>query len=79
MQLHKRQLESLELGPADETYVLVVLASNDGVLTANLRAPIVINFDRRIGKQVVTSAPDPVAFALESDSFAASTALRKSA
>jgi flagellar assembly factor FliW len=79
VQLHKRQLESLQLGPADETYVLVVLASNDGTLTANLRAPIVINFDRRIGKQVVTSAPDPVAFALEGERADASAALRKSA
>jgi flagellar assembly factor FliW len=56
-----------------------VLASSDGSLTANLRAPIVINFDRRIGKQVVTSAPDPVAFALEGERADASAALRKSA
>lgn len=79
VQLHKRQLETLQLGPADETYVLVVLASSDGRLTANLRAPIVINFDRRIGKQVVTSAPDPVAFALADDAALSSAAFRKSA
>lgn len=79
VQLHKRQLDSLQLGPADETYVLVVLASNEGALTANLRAPIVINFDRRLGKQVVTSAPDPVAFQLDFDERDLTASLRRSA
>ncbi len=70
------QLAPLELSHFDQTYVLSIVSQSDGDLTLNLRAPLVINLDRRLGRQVVTSDEQPVALPL----FAGYTAgLRKSA
>jgi flagellar assembly factor FliW len=54
----------LEITPEDQAFVLAVLARNDGQLTVNLRAPIVINLDRRLGRQVVTTDEQPLAWEL---------------
>lgn len=50
-----RDIDGLQLTASDQAYVLSVVSSNEHSLTANLRAPIVINLDRRLGCQVITS------------------------
>ena len=55
------QLAPLELSHFDETYVLSVVSRSDGDLTLNLKAPLLINLDRRLGRQVLTSDEQPVA------------------
>jgi flagellar assembly factor FliW len=60
----KSQLSALEITPDHQAFVLAVLARNDGQLTVNLRAPIVINLDRRLGRQVVTTDEQPLAMEL---------------
>jgi len=42
--------------------VLCVVSNNEQALTVNLRAPIVVNLDRRLGCQVMTSDDQPLQF-----------------
>lgn len=71
----RSQLESLELSAPDLAYVLVIVSRNDQALTVNLKAPLIVNLDRRIGRQVVTNDDQPLAHQLG----AISRSLRKSA
>lgn len=58
------QLGPLELNGIDQAFVLNIVAKNEGRLTVNLKAPLIINLNRRIGRQVVTSDDQPVQFEL---------------
>ena len=70
------QLLPLEFSQFDQAYVLAVVSQSDGDLTLNLKAPLIINLDRRLGRQVITSDEQPVALVLTS---AAPIVWRKSA
>jgi flagellar assembly factor FliW len=71
----RSQLAPLELTGVDQAYVLNLLARNGGRLTVNLRAPLIINLDRRMGRQVITADDQPMQFELS----ARLPALRKTA
>jgi len=75
VQIARSQLTPLELAALDQAFVLVALSRNDDTVTMNLRAPVIINLDRRIGRQVVTSDEQPLQRALASSPIQ----LRKSA
>lgn len=70
------QLLPLEFSQFDQAYVLAIVSQSDGDLTLNLKAPLIINLDRRLGRQVITSDEQPVALALP---VVRPTAWRKSA
>jgi flagellar assembly factor FliW len=70
------QLTPLEFSQFDQAYVLSVVSQSDGDLTLNLKAPLIINLDRRLGRQVITSDEQPVVLTLPS---APPIPLRKSA
>jgi flagellar assembly factor FliW len=70
------QLMPLEFSQFDQAYVLAIVSQSDGDLTLNLKAPLIINLDRRLGRQVITSDDQPVALALP---VARASMLRKSA
>lgn len=55
-----RSLEVLQLRNEHRTYVLTTLAGKRGAVTTNLRAPVIVNLDRRLGCQVVTGDDQPV-------------------
>lgn len=55
-----QQLESLQLTTVSAAYVLVVLSRNEHSLTINLRAPLLINLDKRLGKQLLTTDEQPI-------------------
>src|SRR5688572_25044231 len=71
----KGQLTPLELNGVDQAFVLNIIANNDGRLTVNLKAPLIINLNRRVGRQVVTTDEQPLQFELAAPSLK----LRKSA
>jgi len=56
----RRSLETLQLRSDHRTYVLTTLAGGVGRLTTNLRAPIIMNLDRRLGVQVITGDDQPM-------------------
>lgn len=60
----RNQLTPLELAVLDETFVLVPVARNETGLTLNLRGPVIINLNRRIGRQLITSDEQPLQLAL---------------
>ncbi len=70
-----RQLEGLRLDDSHRVYALLVLSEDQGAMTVNLRAPILINLNRRLGRQVITTDEQPLQMAIPH----ASSQLRKSA
>lgn len=75
LRVDRAELAGLQLGKEDRTYVLTLISKHDGSLTTNLRAPVVINLQRRLGRQVVTSDEQPLRHLLASSPVS----LRKSA
>lgn len=65
VRLAKHELEPLSLKSADEAEVLVVVGRNERSLTLNLKAPLVVNLEKRIGRQVIASGDLPVRFELD--------------
>jgi flagellar assembly factor FliW len=74
--VQRGQLLPLEISHFDQAYVLAVVSKSDDDLTLNLKAPLIVNLDRRLGRQVVTTDDQPVALVLRR---ASPLALRKSA
>lgn len=62
VQLDDRQIALLSLAKEEQAAVLAVVSRNGQTLTCNLRAPIVINLDRRVGCQVVTADEQPLQY-----------------
>jgi flagellar assembly factor FliW len=58
------QLAPLQLSQFDAAYVLSVVSRSDNDLTLNLKAPLIINLDRKLGRQVITTDQQPVALQL---------------
>ena len=70
------ELAPLQLGDEDQPYVLSIVSKTEAEgLAANLKAPIVINLDRHLGRQVVVTDDQPLCQPLGGDV----TSLRKSA
>ena len=61
----RRELTPLDLNEADTAEVLVVVGGAKGELTLNLKAPLVVNVRRGLGRQVITRGDLPVRFSLE--------------
>ncbi len=64
VRLEPQEIERLQLASVEQAYVLGVVGRDNDVLTLNLRAPIVINLDRRIGCQIVTVDEQPTQYEL---------------
>jgi flagellar assembly factor FliW len=64
VRVSRSQLASLELNGVDQAFVLNILAMNAGRLTVNLRAPVLINLNRRLGRQLITNDEQPVQYEL---------------
>ena len=60
----RRELTPLLLTASTELYVLTTVAGHVGRLSTNLRAPMLINLDRRLGTQVITEDNRPLRQAL---------------
>ncbi len=75
LQIHRNQLLSLPWSPEDETLTLALVSDHDGTLTMNLKAPILVNVHRCLGRQVIVADEQPIRHAIHSPV----TPLRKSA
>jgi flagellar assembly factor FliW len=60
----RRELAPLALDPIDSAHVLVIVSKNEPSITLNLKAPLIINLERRIGRQVVTTTDQPLQYEL---------------
>jgi flagellar assembly factor FliW len=60
-----RELEPLKLKQLQAAQVLTIVAKTNRSLTLNLRAPLILNLDRRLGRQVVANGELPVRHEIE--------------
>ena len=44
----------------------MVVGKRQGRITLNLKAPLVINLERNVGRQVINNADEPIAYELAS-------------
>ena len=58
--LDSSSLAPLHVAPQDQLYVLALVSHVEPCLTANLRAPIVLNVTRQLGRQVITVDDQPM-------------------
>ncbi|TWU36615.1 Flagellar assembly factor FliW [Novipirellula aureliae] len=56
----RRDLGSLQLRTGCELYVMTTLSGHSEKLTTNLRAPVLLNLDRRLGCQVIADNEWPI-------------------
>lgn len=71
----RQQLGLIELDDLDRAFVLVVVGKSAESLTANLKAPVIVNLDRRLGCQIVADDDHPLQYTLRQPT----APLRKSA
>ena len=60
LRVPRRELEPLALDTAQQAHVLVILSKNEDAITLNLKAPLLINLERRLGRQVIVLNDQPV-------------------
>ncbi len=73
LRVFRRELASLDLARPEDAQVLVIVAKNERGITLNLKAPIVMNLEKRLGRQVIANGEMPLQYELTP------TALRKTA
>jgi flagellar assembly factor FliW len=65
VRMEQADIDSLMLDGSEHAYVLAVVGREGESLTLNLRAPIIVNLDRRLGAQVVTIDNQPLQYSLK--------------
>jgi len=60
----RNELAPLELTDVRQAQLLVVVGKNETGITLNLKAPLVINLERRLGRQVIANNDYPVQYEL---------------
>jgi flagellar assembly factor FliW len=75
MKLHRSQLLTVPWSREDRSLTLAIVSDHDGTLTANLKAPILLNVDRCLGRQVIVADDQPLQHVL----YTQPAQLRKSA
>jgi flagellar assembly factor FliW len=56
----RSELAPLAIGRVQDAKVLVIVGKNDHAITLNLKAPLVLNLDSRLGRQVVANNEYPI-------------------
>ncbi|MHB1036269.1 MAG: flagellar assembly protein FliW [Pirellulales bacterium] len=64
MRVARAELAPLELPEVKEAQVVVIVGKTDRSITLNLKAPLVINAERRLGRQVIVNGDQPVQYEL---------------
>ena len=67
VRLVRAEIAPLMVDRTGDAKVLVVVGKNERSITLNLKAPLVLNLDRRLGRQVVVTNDYPVQYELSSD------------
>jgi len=64
MRVARRELSPLKLNDVSEAEVLVIVGKRDQGITLNLKAPVVINLEERLGRQIITNGDLPIQYPL---------------
>lgn len=65
----RRELEGLELGDLRAVRVLSIVGKSPRTVAINLKAPLVINLERRLGRQVIANGPLPIQYEIPTAAF----------
>ena len=60
VRVERKQLGPLQLDHANRPFVLTLVSHHEDKLTINLKAPVLINLDRRLGVQVIVTDDQPL-------------------
>jgi flagellar assembly factor FliW len=58
----RRDIEPLGIRDATDAHVLVIISYSNGALALNLKAPLVIHLQQRLGRQIVARDDHPVQY-----------------
>jgi len=64
VRVSRGELSPLDLTDVRQAQVLAIVGKGDRGITINLKAPLVINLERRLGRQVITNGDMPIAYEL---------------
>jgi flagellar assembly factor FliW len=67
VRIGRSELRPLALDSLQDAHVLVIVSKHEESITLNLKAPLVINLQRRLGRQVIMSADQPIRYELVSE------------
>jgi flagellar assembly factor FliW len=62
------ELQPLALDSLQDAHVLVTVSKHEEAITLNLKAPLIINMERRLGRQAITNGDQPIQYPLMTDS-----------
>lgn len=60
----RREIEAIDADDPTQSQVLVIVGKNDRSVTLNLKAPLLLNMERQVGRQVIVTNDLPVQFEL---------------
>ena len=63
----RSELQAVALEPQESICVLAIVNKHDRSITLNLKAPLLINFERRIGRQVISGGDQSLQFELSGE------------
>jgi flagellar assembly factor FliW len=66
LRVARRELEPIEIKDPRAARVLCIVGRNERGVTLNLKAPLIINLERRVGRQVIANGDLPVQYELRS-------------
>ncbi|MDP6443981.1 MAG: flagellar assembly protein FliW [Pirellulaceae bacterium] len=64
VRVSRREVAPLGLAELSEAYVLAIVSRRDDQITVNLKAPLIINLDGNVGRQVVVNDDQPLQLVL---------------
>jgi flagellar assembly factor FliW len=64
LRVSRRDLAPLSLNSLADAEVLAIVGCHDGEMTLNLKAPLVINVERRVGRQVIAEGDAAMQYTL---------------
>jgi flagellar assembly factor FliW len=62
IRVYRSELAPLELAQVNQAQILAIVGKHERSLTLNLKAPIVVNLARRLGRQVITNGDAPLQY-----------------
>ena len=62
--VYRSELVPLGLKQVKDAHVLAIVGKHENAITLNLKAPVVINLERRLGRQVISHGEQPVQYQL---------------
>ncbi len=65
VRIARNELAPLSLTHPQQAKVLVIVGRNDRSITLNLKAPLLIHLDQRLGRQVLNNADQPLQYELQ--------------